>query len=161
MANYTEQDGYVFNSQSNIGWGLTLKMTDKAPAVAKRIFDSYEHALYYVNDVNDTAIEGLLLSVISDSDETKNGAYFVKQVATPEIPGDEENGVESIPAKEAILVKVGSDGGEDCVKSLVLKDGNGNVKEYTPVDNIIDLSEILRYALTDTSIEVELNGGEY
>lgn len=81
MAKYSELDGYVFDEQSNVGWGLTLKMADKAPAVAKRIFDTYEHALAYVNDVKDSAIEGLTLSVINDTDEL-NGSYFVEKVGT-------------------------------------------------------------------------------
>lgn len=155
----------IFDAQSNYGWGLSLNMTGKAPAVAKRIWDTYDDALEYANNVNDSAIEGLLLSVVSDEDD-KNGVYFVKQIATPEIPGDEENGIETIPAKNAILVKVGSDSGnggcDDCVKSIVIKNDEGSViKTYTPVNNVIDLSEMLKYALTDNSIEVELNGGEY
>ena len=155
-----------FEKQINMGWGFSFNMIGKSPAVAKRIWDTYDDALEYANNVSDSAIEGLLLSVVSDEDDTKNGVYFVKQIATPEIPGDEEKGIETIPAKEAILVKVGSDSGnsgsEDCVKSLVMKDTEGNViKTYIPVNNVVDLSEILKYALTDNSIEVELNGGEY
>ena len=45
MANYSALDGYVFDKQSNVGWGLTLKMSGKAPEVAKRIFDTYEHMM--------------------------------------------------------------------------------------------------------------------
>ena len=99
MAKYSELDGYVFDEQSNVGWGLTLKMADKAPAVAKRIFDTYEHALAYVNDVKDSAIEGLVLSVVDDGDN--NGVYFVQSVGKKsEVEGDENiNGV---------LVKLGS-----------------------------------------------------
>ena len=100
MAKYSELDGYVFDEQSNVGWGLTLKMADKAPAVAKRIFDTYEHALAYVNDVKDSAIEGLVLSVVDDGDN--NGVYFVQSVGKKsEVEGDENiNGV---------LVKLGSE----------------------------------------------------
>ena len=93
MAKYSELDGYVFDEQSNVGWGLTLKMADKAPAVAKRIFDTYEHALAYVNDVKDSAIEGLVLSVVDDGDN--NGVYFVQSVGKKsEVEGGENiNGV--------------------------------------------------------------------
>ena len=93
MANYSKLDGYVFDIQSNTGWGLTLKMSGKAPAVAKRIFDTYEHALAYVNDVKDSAIEGLILSVVDDGDN--NGVYFVQSVGKKsEVEGGENiNGV--------------------------------------------------------------------
>lgn len=98
----------IFDAQVNYGWGLSLNMTGKAPAVAKRIFDTYADALAYANDVNDSAIEGLTLSVVNDGDN--NGLYFVQQVATKEIPaetGDEGNEIKPvIPAKEAILVKL-------------------------------------------------------
>ena len=108
MAKYSELDGYVFDEQSNVGWGLTFKMAGKAPAVAKRIFDTYEHALAYVNDVNDSAIEGLVLSVVADTDAL-NGVYFVQQAAAKAVEADEEKGIEAVDAKEAILVKLGSE----------------------------------------------------
>lgn len=70
-----------FDTQVNYGWGLTLNMTGKAPAVSKRIFSTYKDALDYINDYNDSAIEGLTLSVINDTDEL-NGSYFVEKVGT-------------------------------------------------------------------------------
>ena len=97
-----------FDAQVNYGWGLSLNMTGKAPAVAKRIFDTYADALAYANDVNDSAIEGLVLSVVADTDATKNGAYFVQQAASAAVEADEEKGIEAVDAKEAILVKLGS-----------------------------------------------------
>ena len=96
----------IFGAQVNYGWGLSLNMTGKAPAVAKRIFDTYKDAFDYANDVNDSAIEGLVLSVVADSDATKNGLYFVKQIAIPAVEADEEKGIEGVDAKEAILVKI-------------------------------------------------------
>ena len=93
MANYSKLDGYVFDIQSNTGWGLTLKMSGKAPAVAKRIFDKLDNAQSYIDDVNDTAIEGLVLSVVDDGDN--NGVYFVQSVGKKsEVEGGENiNGV--------------------------------------------------------------------
>lgn len=70
----------IFDAQSNYGWGLTLNMTGKAPAVSKRIFDTLADAQAFANDYNDSAIEGLLLSVVADGDN--NGAYFVKSIKT-------------------------------------------------------------------------------
>ena len=68
----------IFDAQSNYGWGLTLNMTGKAPAVSKRIFDTLADAQAFANDYNDSAIEGLLLSVVADGNN--NGVYFVKSM---------------------------------------------------------------------------------
>lgn len=70
----------IFEKQSNYGWGLTLNMTGKAPAVSKRIFDTLADAQAFANDYNDSAIEGLLLSVVADGNN--NGVYFVKSIKT-------------------------------------------------------------------------------
>ena len=80
MSQYTTVDGYKFDAQINYGWGLTLNMTGKAPEVSKRIFDTYEHMMYYVNDYNDSCIEGLTLTVMADGE--KNGVYFVDKIGT-------------------------------------------------------------------------------
>lgn len=82
---------YIFDAQVNAGWGLSLNMTGKAPAVAKRIFATYAHALDYVNDFNDSAIPGLQLSVINDTDDTKNGIYFVSKIGTKAADGSRAN----------------------------------------------------------------------
>lgn len=102
MANYSKLDGYVFDRQSNVGWGLTLKMPSKAPAVAKRIFDTLAHAQEYIDDVKDTAIEGLVLSVVADTDTALNGAYFVKSVG-------KKSDVEGGDNVKGVLVKLGSE----------------------------------------------------
>lgn len=81
--------------QENYGWGLTLNMTGKAPAVAKRIWSTLADAQEYVNDLNDSAIAGLQLSVINDTSAALNGIYFVQSVGTEDA--------------SAVLVKVGSD----------------------------------------------------
>lgn len=86
----------IFDKQANFGWGFSFNMTSKAPAVAKRIWDTYEDAWGYVNDFNDSAIEGILLSVVADDDEKKNGVYFVQRIK------------KSATDDDAILVKVGS-----------------------------------------------------
>ena len=91
MANYSTVDGYKFDAQINYGWGLTLNMTGKAPEVSKRIFDTYEHMLYYVNDYNDSCVPGLVLKVMGDTDALKNGVYFVAKIGTNK-PEANENG---------------------------------------------------------------------
>lgn len=73
---------YKTEAQVNYGWGLTLNMTGKAPAVAKRIFATYADALAYVNDANDSAIAGIAIGVTDDEDASKNGLYFVAKAGT-------------------------------------------------------------------------------
>jgi hypothetical protein len=69
-----------FDAQNNYGWGLTLNMTGKAPAVSKRIFNTLADAQAFANDYNDSAIEGLLLSVVADGNN--NGVYFIQSIKT-------------------------------------------------------------------------------
>lgn len=71
---------YKTEKQVNYGWGLSLNMTGKAPAIAKRIFETLADAQAYADDVNDSAIAGLQLSVINDDDSSRNGIYFVKSI---------------------------------------------------------------------------------
>ena len=71
---------YKTEKQINYGWGLSLNMTGKAPAIAKRIFETLSDAQAYADDVNDSAIAGLQLSVINDVDSSRNGIYFVKSI---------------------------------------------------------------------------------
>lgn len=92
----------IFDAQSNYGWGLSLNMTGKAPAVAKRIWNTYADALAYVNDYKDSAIEGLRLTVIADSDKKKNGVYYIEKAGTSK----KEGGVD-VANNDGILSKVG------------------------------------------------------
>ena len=85
---------YKTDAQVNYGFGLSLNMTGKAPAIAKRIFSTLADAQAYVDDAADSAIAGLHLSVIKDEDQ-KNGIYFVKSIGDGRSPG--------------VLVKVGAD----------------------------------------------------
>lgn len=119
-----------FDAQVNYGWGLSLNMTGKAPAVAKRIFDTYADALAYANDVNDSAIEGLVLSVVADTDAALNGAYFVQQVGKAAIEADEEKGIEAVDAVAAVLIKLGSADAAAGDTADALKEA----KEYTDAE---------------------------
>lgn len=74
----------IFPDQTNYGWGLTFNLTGKTPAINKRIFKTLKDAQDYANDINDSAIKGLLLSVVDDTDETNNGVYFVKRIKEKE-----------------------------------------------------------------------------
>ena len=63
---YTKIDGYQTEAQSNYGFGLTLNATGKAPIIAKRIWNTLKNVQDYVDDVNDSAIPGLKMSVVED-----------------------------------------------------------------------------------------------
>lgn len=66
--------------QNNIGWGETFKMGRKAPIVANRIFDTLADAQAYADDPNDSATEGVRITVLNDQMPEKNGVYFIKRV---------------------------------------------------------------------------------
>lgn len=71
---------YKTKLQSNVNWLETFKMGRKAPAVANRIFGTLADAQSYVNDLNDSATEGIRISVIKDEEPTNNGLYYVKTI---------------------------------------------------------------------------------
>lgn len=64
--------------QSDINWGESFKMAVKAPAIADRIFRTYDNANAYIHDNYNSAIAGLVLTVIDDGE--RNGVYFVDSV---------------------------------------------------------------------------------
>lgn len=104
--------------QVNYGWGLSLNMTGKAPAIAKRIFETLADAQAYADDVNDSAIAGLQLSVINDSDLSKNGIYFVKSI------GDGTN--------SAVLEQVGKG-------TISVEGGSIDLTEYAKLSDVNDV----------------------
>jgi hypothetical protein len=87
--------GKKFDAQVNYGWGLTLNMSGKAPVINKRIFDTLQDAKDFADDYNDSAIEGLVLSVVADDNEKNNGIYFVERIK------------KSADDKSASLIKIG------------------------------------------------------
>lgn len=91
---------FKVDNQVNVGWGLTLQMTGKTPAIAKRIFDTYANAKAYVDSTTDTALPGILISVINDTEEN-NGLYYVTKAA----------GFDGVGAGAGELVKVGEGSG--------------------------------------------------
>lgn len=71
---------YKTDVQVNYGFGLSFEATGKAPVVAKRIWETLADAQAYVDSATDTAIAGLVLTVINDTDASNNGVYFVKSI---------------------------------------------------------------------------------
>lgn len=121
-----------FSSQTNYGWGLTFNLSGKAPAVNKRIFNTLADAKAYADDPNDSAIEGLLLSVVSDTEEN-NGLYFIKEI------GNETNSNTSTLkkiSKTEDYIK-----GDDDIKEIIGDTGRTNTITEL-IDTVSGLTEI-------------------
>lgn len=82
MANYKTKD------QVNLNWVQTFQMKSKAPAVANRIFTTLTDAQAYVDNINDSATEGIRITVLNDSEINNNGVYYVKSIGDGENPGE-------------------------------------------------------------------------
>ena len=82
MAYIDVEKGYFTPAQSDLNWAQTFRMTLRAPAIANRIFDTLEHAQAYINDYSEkaSAIPGILLAVVEDTDADKNGIWEVLTV---------------------------------------------------------------------------------
>lgn len=93
MANYE----YEFNDQTNYGWTKTFDMTKKAPVISKRIFRTLSEAQEYIDNPDDSAVPGIILSVIQDN--SNNGSYFVESVGYL-------NGTSPVAGK---MTRIGSD----------------------------------------------------
>ena len=129
---------YIFDAQSNYGWGLSLNMTGKAPAVAKRIFATYADALDYVNNFDDSAIPGLQLSVINDTDDTKNGIYFVSKIGTKAADGSRAN--------DGVLVK---DSGSGAISVGTYAEALAKIKVDATTSEVKNLGQVI-YIKTST-----------
>lgn len=119
---YTDSiNGYKTAEQLSQTTVLTWQSLKKAPVIANRIFDTYEHALAYINDSTSTAIPGLVLTVFEDTDTDKNGAYFVVKTAASSgetnggelkaIGSDVEVSLAALPSadKEMIISTLGNE----------------------------------------------------
>lgn len=156
---------YKTDAQVNYGWGLTLEMTGKAPAVAKRIFSTKVDAQAYVDDPKDSAIEGLTLSVIKDT-EDNNGVYFVNKVGTAEgTPGEliklesSSDATTDISAEAAARKKVtGIDS-----DTYIPNDGANYISEATSMNDAdVKLDQAIKsvdeaYKAADTALTETIN----
>lgn len=79
---------YKTPKQVNLPWGETFSMVKKAPAVANRIFTTLNDAQAYVDNINDSATEGIRITVLNDSEINNNGVYYVKSIGDGENPGE-------------------------------------------------------------------------
>lgn len=74
------------------GWGKSLDLTGKGYPIAKRVWETYDDLERYVNDPNDSALPGIILSVVGDKSE--EGLYYVKAI-------------KGINGEETIIEKIG------------------------------------------------------
>lgn len=145
----------IFDAQVNYGWGLTLNMTGKAPAISKRIFDTLADAQAYVDDANDSAIAGLQLSVIADTDTSKNGIYFVSKIGTASEAGT--------------LVKIGSDAAasiEELQQKVGALETDVNALksiDHTALENKIEVVKVNGKALdiNDKAVDITIETPTY
>lgn len=134
----------IFDAQNNYGWGLTLNMTGKAPAISKRIFNTLADAQAFADDYNDSAIEGIILSVVAD-EESKNGIYHIRSI---------KNSIDDTPS---VLVKVG-----DVDMTKMEEYVNGEIEKLADADkaimNVITENEtVIAQALTNLNDKVVAN----
>ena len=61
------------------GWTSMFNPLKKGPVVGKRIWDTLADFEKYINDATDSAVPGLIVTIINDGDN--NGAYIVKTAA--------------------------------------------------------------------------------
>ena len=127
-----------FDAQVNYGWGLTLNMSGKAPAVSKRIFDKLSDAQSFTDDYNDSAIEGLILSVVADDNEKNNGIYFVERI---------KKSIDDEPSK---LIKVGYNEEKYAVETY------DDALELATIDNIGKVIYVKNNSAYDENSESEL-----
>jgi hypothetical protein len=125
----------IFDAQTNYGWGLTFNLTGKAPAINKRIFNTLADAQAYADDFNDSAVEGLLLSVVADTNPKNNGAYFVGTIKT------------SAESEPAVLKKVGDVDLEELQK--LIDAANATVR-----DELLDVIEANESVITKTIVDL-------
>ena len=59
------------------GWTGMFNPLKKGPVIAKRIWDTLAEANAYLADPEDSAIEGLILTIVKDG--SNNGAYIVQK----------------------------------------------------------------------------------
>lgn len=139
---------YRTNAQVNYGFGLSFQASGKAPVIAKRIWKTLADAQAYVDSTTDTAIAGLQLTVVNDTDASKNGVYFVKEAA-----GENSK-------TKGVLVKLAAGGDTSSLQSQITANKTAidtlNADEDTAgsVKNQVNAARAAANAYTDTQCEV-------
>ena len=118
-----------------LGQGYSLNLSGKGHPIAKRGWETYNDLVAYVNDPNDSAVSGIVLTVTSDPIPSKNGAYLVKSIA-----GDQN-------FTETVILKLAT--GE----SQTIKLADNTPKEVAYVENNTLHIEDMRCKWEDNSFE--------
>ena len=147
---------YKTGVQVNYGFGLSFEASGKAPVIAKRIWETLADAQAYVDSATDTAIAGLQLTVINDTDASKNGVYFVKEAAGENgktvgvlvklAQGADTSGLQTqVTANKQAIDKLNGDEGATGSVKTIAKSYADNALAAVPVkgvkagDNVISL----------------------
>ena len=75
-----------YNKLQKVDWGFQINANKKGNPIAKRIFSTVADMDAYLGNTADSAVAGIIVTVIGDTLEN-NGAYLVKAVPTTENPG--------------------------------------------------------------------------
>jgi hypothetical protein len=68
-----------------LSWGFQLSLNKKGSPIAKRVFQTVSEMDEYLGDVYDSAIAGIIVTVVGDTPEN-NGAYLINSVPHLENP---------------------------------------------------------------------------
>lgn len=82
-----------YNKLQKLDWGFQINVNKKGNPIAKRIFSTVSEMDGYLGDIRDSAVAGIIVTVIEDTEEN-NGAYLVQQV-----PNLENRGLQVIRTK--------------------------------------------------------------
>ena len=69
----------TYNTLPKYGWDFSLDLVGKGHPIAKRVFETYEDIEAYVSDPNSSAVSGIIVVALKDSERHKAGAYLIKQ----------------------------------------------------------------------------------
>lgn len=69
----------TYNTLPKYGWDFSLDLVGKGHPIAKRVFETYEDIEAYVYDPNSSAVSGIIVVALKDSEGHKAGAYLIKQ----------------------------------------------------------------------------------
>lgn len=140
------------------GWGLSLDLTGKGYEVSKRTWDTYANALAYVNDPNDSAAPGNILTVVNDTDAL-NGVYLVQAVKGYKLAKVGDNTFNSIVKDETItegkMVKLG-DANDLKALQTALNDLETIVTEHTNnISNINTKIDTINESITNINTTLD------
>jgi hypothetical protein len=135
------------------GLGLAFNMAGKYPAITKRIFDTLKNAQDFVNDADDSAIAGLVLTVTADT--TNNGAYFVSQIASDTTTAGTLVKLSSTAGTD-FYIKKRESAEEGYFASYQLQIGNDTATEDNKIGDVINIPKDFLVK----SAEVKVNSGD-